>query len=268
MIENIFTHTSISKNKNIYFLTTMSLILASEICVKKYLNPIVCRDGSYYLLIVEYWYQSGSVVEVFKNWPDLWVPLFPLFCTKTVMSLGINAETAWFGINLFLGMFFPWIMYGIASMVQDDNRISMLSALLIIFNPVVIDIFSQIIREPFYLVFCGGAIFFGLRGFQQKSYFSWAFCGISGALATLSRYESLEIMLILGIALFIFCIVNKNSCKDFFFKAVIFLSSYSIFIYLLSSIMQANSLIYEQYTSRLFAYWVRFYSFFKYTFRV
>ena len=69
--------------------------------VKLVFEPLLLRDGTFYLRMAEIWHQTGDYLEITKEASN--VPPLPLWCIKTLMNFYGNPEIAGRSISIFLG---------------------------------------------------------------------------------------------------------------------------------------------------------------------
>ncbi len=178
------------------------------------MDPVISRDGVLYLELVSAWQKSGSYAGMLEHFAGVeWIPAFPLFLIKILVDCGLPLEVAGVGLPMVMGGMLPGLVYLIAQEVQDDERVSAIASLLIAVNPAMIGLAHEVQRDMIYIVFCGWCIFFCLKGLLKKKLWPWIPGGIFFACAALTRYETLELVPILGGIFFIFGIKKEISWK-------------------------------------------------------
>lgn len=193
--------------------------------IEKWLNPVISSDGAGYLEMVKIWQSAGHYDEI----PDSdWIPAFPLFLIKCLADCGISPEVAGVGISMLVGSTLPLLVYLMAQEIQDDKRVSLAAAMLMTFNPSMIELAREVQRDMLYIGLCGWAIFFGLKGLMQKKWWLWIPAGVLGSLAALCRYETFEWIPILIIVFLIFGVKKEISWKMMGQQAAVFVMALTI----------------------------------------
>lgn len=195
----------------------------------RWLNPVLSADGALYLQIVEVWQREGSYQAMLTHLGGVdWIPAFPLFLIKIFVDCGISPEVAGVGISLFTGSTLPLLIYLMAQEIQNDKRISLAAALLMTFNPSMIELAREVQRDMLYIGLCGWAIFFGMKGLLQKKVWPWIPAGILGALSALTRYETFEMFPVLLVAFLIFGLKKIIPWKRICQQGIIFAVALSV----------------------------------------
>ena len=180
----------------------------------KWLNPVLSSDGAFYLQMVECWKRGGSYEGILDHFKGTdWIPVFSLYLIKILADCGAPLEVAGVGISMVTGMTLPLLVYVIAQEIQSDKRVSLAAALLITFNPAMIELGREVQRDMLYIVLCGWSIFFALKGLMRKSVWPWIPAGILGACAMLTRYETFEMLPVLLFAFLLFGIKKELPWK-------------------------------------------------------
>ena len=176
-------------------------------CLTWWLEPVISRDGILYLELVGIWQKGGDFQMVLDHWNEFWLPPFYLWLCQGLIGLGIPPEVAGRGINILCGAMLPWIVYLIAEEVQNDKRVSLAAAILMALNPPMLELAIEVQRDMLYLALFGWCIYFCLRGIIRKEIWSWIPAGVLFSCSLLTRYETLELipLLLLALVLFGFC---------------------------------------------------------------
>lgn len=167
-----------------------------------HLDPIVSRDGCLYIRLAQAWYDSGDFKEVL-NASEIRIPPLLLFLMKSLMRFGLSAEAAGVWLNLVLGTFTPLLTYGIAYEVTQRKDVSICSALLIAVNPTMNKLAVAVQRDMLYLFFIGLGLWFLAAGIRRRQWHYWLGVGIADGFAMLTRYETLEMLVIVPVILII-----------------------------------------------------------------
>ena len=161
----------------------------------KWMEPVISRDGIFYLQMVSSWQETGSYAGMLEQFMRVeWIPAFPLFLIKILGDCGIPLEVAGVGLSLLMGATLPLLVSLMAQLVQHDQRVSNIACLLMAVNPPMIELAHEIQRDMIYIVFCGWCIFFCLKGMIEKKLWPWIPVGVLFSCAMLTRYETAEIL--------------------------------------------------------------------------
>ena len=193
------------------------LILGGSIAVmfclclyQRCFSPTLGRDSVNYVSLIQLWHDTGSFSGVLEARPDFWFPPLSLFLAKILTDCGIGAESAAVGLNIFFGCMLPLIMFGIARVVTESTKIALASAALVAVNPVMIELSVEAQRDVPYLFFCGLLIFFFCCAVRHGRWYYWIGAGVAFAFSFLIRYETLELLPVIGIYLLALLIFRKG----------------------------------------------------------
>lgn len=219
-----------------------------------HMEGTVARDGILYINMVNVWYDAGDYEIVLERFPGYrWVPVFILWIIKTLMKTGISAETVGVGISLVLGSLLPLIAYGIASVTCGKKEIALGAALLAAFHPILIEMSIEVLRETPYLFFAGIMIWSLLGAIKYHKWYLWCIGGVAGALAVMTRYETLELLFLTFGYLFLAPFMKwetRRRAYGFYLPCFICLFCLTVFaIYWLAEISPRNHA--EQYYWRI-----------------
>lgn len=211
------------------------------------LDPTISRDGIGYVQLVQCWHAVRNFDTLITAKPDFWIPPFPLFMMKSLMDMGLSAENAGILLNIACGTFVPLIVYGIAWEISHDYRLSFWSALLAVFHPVINELSVQIQRDAIYLFFAGCAIWALCAGLNRKKWQFFCCSGILTGISLLTRFETLEIVLIATAALFLAALCKDITWMRSGFLCLIFLMSFLLSLTLLNQMMGTTDWILGNY---------------------
>lgn len=154
-----------------------------------YFDPVISRDGIYYLEIA-----SQGTVEAFRSVgsPPLYEKLLSL------LYFGNKAEMEFRGrlINMVIGSLLPVVGYLAARRVLAFRRYALFVATLLIFYADLVQVSSQILRDPLALFFGYSAIAACIFGIRNAKWYFFALGGIFSALCFLVRYEGAMCLLV------------------------------------------------------------------------
>lgn len=147
--------------------------------------------------MVESWHNNGSYYIMLEKFPIVkWIPFLMIWLMKLLMIFGISGETAGISLAITMGSLMPLISYAIAIVICERKEIALGVALLTALHPNLIEMSIQILREIPYLFFTGIAIWSMLSAIKYHKWWYWGLGGIMLAMAALTRYESLELLLL------------------------------------------------------------------------
>ena len=207
-----------SKNSRYYALLCIGvLIYAASLLVrlgKLLIDPSLLRDAAVYLNWVNSWVETGDFYFLILGKAPL-VPPVSLWSIKTLMELtGIDAEIAGRTLSLFLGSLVPVIGFFFALRFTRSIRISLVSALLLIVHPRLVEFSVQPIRENWYIFFTAAFLFVICEAIRKNSVFKWGACGVFLALSAFSRFEAMEFVPIVAMVLLILFSFQKINLKE------------------------------------------------------
>ena len=182
-----------------HWLTILILFVASMVVLALSLyhrayEPTLGRDSVNYIGIIRIWHETGSIDGVLEVQPDFWFPFLSLYLGKVLVDCGFSAEGAAVGMNIFFACFLPLIIFGIANEITQNKKLALCSAVLLSFNPTVIELAVEAQRDMPYLFFCGLMIFFACCAIRREKWYFWGVTGICFAFSLLIRYETLEMV--------------------------------------------------------------------------
>lgn len=224
--------------------------------LQKWLSPVISRDAALYLAKALAWHDAGSYEKMLQLQPEQqWIPAFPLFLIKIFIDYGISPEIAGTGISMLMGSTLPLLTYLLAQEIQHDKRISIAASILILFNPSMIKLASEIQRDMMYLIFCGWGIFFALKGFLKKVIWPWIPAGVLSACAILTRYETFEMLPVLVLASLVFILKKELSWKKICQQMLVFTIFLSMTLTGLIYTMRLQNYIFTTYSKYLTQKW-------------
>ena len=179
--------------KDCYLVFVFLVSLIARI-VKLIVDPILLRDSIYYLQCAEIWHATGNYIETTK---DGIIPPLPIFFVKELMRYDFSSEIAGRSFSLFFSALIPVVGTNITYRIFKKKNIAFIASLLLIFHPTLVSYSIQPLRENYYLLFLGLAIDTAIKGIKLCREKDFLYCGIFVALASYSRYESLEFLLII-----------------------------------------------------------------------
>ena len=167
-----------------------------------FFNPLIERDGILYLRMAEYWHRHTDLegMNFFLGGDFSWIPYFPVFLMKSLMPIGLSAESSARLLVLLCGSLLPLIGIAIVREMSAQNRSGIIlsdwTGILLAVHPFLVRYSTQPTRETLYLFWCFLTLYFLCRGFHRraKAAGNWGIAGIFCAAAWLTRYEGIEIL--------------------------------------------------------------------------
>ncbi len=205
-------------NINVYaFLFLTGLLLRT---IKLIMDPLLMRDSILYLNMVEIWEETGQYHNAITE-GAIRPPLL-LYSIKSLMKYGFSSEIAGRSLSLFLGSMIPVLGYCVALMVFKKRQIAFISAITFLFHPTLINYAIQPLRENYYLFFVGLVLIAFIKGIKTNGNWIWLICGMLLGLAVNSRYEALELFILIP-ALMVFLLHRRRfSGKSIFRRVTVF----------------------------------------------
>ena len=209
-------------------------------CLYRHLDPVISRDACLYIRLSQTWYDTGSFQEVL-NASETRLPPLLFFLMKCLMHLGLSAETSGVWLNLVLGTFTPLLTYGIAYEVTQRKDVSIASAILIAVSPSMNLLAVAVQRDMLYLFFIGLGLWFLAAGIRHSQWYYWVGVGIADGFAMLTRYDTLEMLVIVPMTLILMCVGDYLSWKKGLRYTGLFGIGFAGTVFALSFLMQVQN---------------------------
>ena len=193
--------------------------------MKMIFEPLLLRDGAFYLRLAETWNRTGDYSELTRELTI--VPPPPLWCIKTLMNFCGSAEIAGRSLSLFLGGLIPVIGFWAAKELTHNSRISLVAALCFIFHPNLVSYSIQPMRENFNILLIGLLIITMVRNYRKTMMARWFICGVIIGTAFFCRYEALEFLIIVFAEIALLKL-KKNSIVPFLKSVSVFLLAFAL----------------------------------------
>lgn len=186
--------TSIPIGKYCAFVILFAIVLVALVIDYIHLTTerTLSRDSIVYLQQAQQ-HANGQITlpDIGLDHPQLYIVV--LSC---VSKIGIPISYAGIAINILSQVLITLLIYQIARLL-DFDRIGALSAsFLFAITPNIINVVTDILREPLYLLFCVLSLYCFCCFIRRKAYLNICFCGLFSALAFLSRWEGAELLFI------------------------------------------------------------------------
>ena len=106
--------------KQFYFIIGILLLGTLLIVLKRFMEPEMGRDSSFYLILVKKWSNSG-LTGVLEFWPAFWIPPLFLYLANVLTYTGLSPETAALVICMGCGILMPLISFAIANEICHNH---------------------------------------------------------------------------------------------------------------------------------------------------
>ena len=216
--------------KQFYFIIGILLLSTLLIVLKRFMEPEMGRDSSFYLILVKKWSNSG-LTGVLEFWPAFWIPPLFLYLANLLTYTGLSPETAALVICMGCGILMPLISFAIANEIFHSSKISLTAALLTAVNPSIVDMSVQAQRDIPYLFAAGWCIFFLIAAMRRNKWYWWCAGGCIWGIAILIRFEMLEFFPILGMY-FIFAVWKNRKQWFMYLRNIIIFALCGVFVML------------------------------------
>ena len=180
-------------------ITFLAGILQWQLLAQK---RVLTRDSIKYIMLAENRGALQAEIEEISLQLDPPKRFFTGILTKTE-QMGLDPVKIGLTINFIAGMILPVLAYIFALGVSQNEKLSLLAALLCAVNPFWLDVATEIQRDAAFAVSLGAATVCLIYGYRRGNYYLAVLAGVFAALAMLLRYEGLEIFLwLVGIGLY------------------------------------------------------------------
>lgn len=215
-----------SKNNRFHALLCIGILIYAAALLarlgKLLIDPSLVRDAALYLNWVNSWVETGDFYFLVLGKAPL-VPPVSLWSIKTMVELtGVDAETAGRALSLFLGSLVPVIGFYFALRFTRSIRIALVSALLLVIHPRLVEFSVQPIRENWYIFFNAALLFVLCEAVRRSSVVKWGACGVFLALSAFSRFEGLEFVPVVALVLLLLWFFRKITLKEMVLSGLVF----------------------------------------------
>lgn len=225
----------------LFILFLISVIVKLTAC---WLAPSIGRDAALYLHMANCWLETGSYNDVIRQIPGVrWVPPMLLFLMKILMQSGMSAEMAGYAVNVISGSLITPVGFGIALEATGNKKTALTTALLLAVHPMVSASSTEILRDIPYLFFSGCTAWLVLAGLRRGNAAFWCSAGMFFAFALLTRYETLELLLPIPLAVLVFVLKRRLSWKRALLSGAGFLVCGLIVFYTMLFLMGSENFI-------------------------
>ena len=198
------------KNERGFYICILIYIASVAVrLLKLTLDPLLLRDGAYYLLLAENWFEQKdwNTIPYADNYPE---PPLPLWTIKTMMQTELGSEISGRSVNIIIGSLIPIIVYITTREIIKKKRIVFISTILTIIHPSLISYSIQPIRENLYLFLSGLLILEIINVACSQHEIHWILCGFIISCSVFCRIESLEMLIIIPSIILLFNCKKKK----------------------------------------------------------
>ena len=174
------------------------------------LDPFLSRDACFYIEFTNSLHENGNYMKI-ENQPL--IPVFLFEIVDLLMYCGISARTAGLAVNMIMGSLVPVFTYAYTQEIFHQRKLSVFSAFLLCFHPSMIKLSVQFQRDMVYLSLCGLLFLLLCLYMTRKKNYYCAAAGCIFAFSCLTRYETIELLLIFMAVDFVFVIKHVISLK-------------------------------------------------------
>ena len=188
------------------------------------------QDAVEYIKFAQLTHESG--LETGYSVISWLPPMLPFLMAK---SYYFNLTPCTFGIiiNIFFGTILIITAYFFTKTFFNDIKASLLSALLIAFNPFLVSISADIIRDNIFYVFSILSFIFIRKAIENKNLIYYTLSAITSSLAVFTRSEGIEIFIICVILILYSIVVDHIKNKKLSFKKIFYSNVYLIIFLLI-----------------------------------
>ena len=221
-----------SKNSRRHALLCIGILIYAAALLtrlgKLLIDPSLVRDAALYLNWVNSWVETGDFYFLVLGKAPF-VPPVSLWSIKTLVELtGVDAETAGRTLALFLGSLVPVVGFFFALRFTRSIRIALVSALILIVHPRLVEFSVQPIRENWYVFFSAAFLFVLCEAVRESAVMKWGACGVFLALSAFSRFEGMEFAPVTALVLLgLFCF-KKISLKEMLLSGLAFCLGFGV----------------------------------------
>lgn len=163
-----------------------------------YMEPILPRDGITYCRWAENWVFFGKK----ESDDNIGVPPLYIFQVACLVRCGIPTSAAATGINICWGILAVVVLYGVAWELWRRYELALGAALLAAVHPMLIEMSAKPLRESSYFFWLVLSVWLAIAAVKHSRFWLWAPAGGCVILATLTRLEGMELLVLGGIYLF------------------------------------------------------------------
>ena len=181
------------RRKTVAALLGITMLCSGLLLLNHFLFPEQGRDSMLYIGWIKCWHEGGFKLVLAKH-PGYYLPPFYFYIGHLFMYAGLSAETAGLCISMLCGMFMPLITFAMAYEITQKKNISLIAALLVAANPILIELACCVQRDMPYLCFFTLSCYLFIAGIRRNKWFCYLLSGLVFMLSFLTRYEAIEFL--------------------------------------------------------------------------
>ena len=182
--------------KTTYLVLIIIFVLSLGLRISQpFLSDRITKDGVLYVRMAKDLTKEHRIHKPFERNRRI-PPLYIYMIAGFAKYLNISFETAGRFISILAGALLIFPVFFISEYIFD-SRIAAISAILICFNPSLVDISATIMRDSLFATLLFSTIFFIIKSINMqnnKSFIFWILSGIFLTLAIATRNEAVEIV--------------------------------------------------------------------------
>ena len=174
--------------------------------------------------------QAQEIVDKRISLPDIGLehPQLLIVILACAAKTGISIAYAGIAINILSQILIILLTYRIARLLNFDRIGSLTACFLFAITPNIINVVTDVLREPIYLLFVVLSLYSFCRFYRRKAFGDIFFCGLYSSLASLSRWEGTELLFIYIFLLICYSPFPRK--KSVLQSVLLFTATYSIIL--------------------------------------
>ena len=207
LVKNIVRKVNSLTSKQIFLYCVIAIIILGSCLriIRTFETTYLQRDEVLYIMMAESWDQDGFKLA----YGPQYIPPMLLFLMRTFKP--VCGSYLWAGriVNIISGIFFILGMTYMTLALFDSRKCALLAAVFAAVHPYAIRLSASCLREGWGLAFIAIAVAFIMYAIKRKSLLCWSGGGLAIGVASLFRYESLELGIIVAI-FWIVCVIKDK----------------------------------------------------------
>lgn len=202
----------------LFFVSTILIGVAMRIA-KWNASPYLSRDSVYYIEKITIFNKGGH--QLYLNTLDKkYYPPMHLYLASLLMKFGIGSLEAGISLNILLGACIPIIIFYISKTIINDTRIALMSLIITMFHPSIMNLSLEIQRDTGFIFFNSLSIMSILAGCKTHKMFDFICGGLFTAFGVMFRIENIELLIFMPIVLFISYKIKSKKNKFLLSKLI------------------------------------------------
>ena len=147
---------------------------------------------------IVYIQQAQELVDKRISLPDIGLehPQLLIVILACAAQTGISIAYTGIAINVLSQVLIILLIYRMARLLFFDRFYALTACFLFAITPNIINVVTDVLREPIYLLFVVLSLYYYCRFFRRKAFWDVFYCGLYSSLASLSRWEGIELLFI------------------------------------------------------------------------